>query len=421
MKKLMLGLMIAFAVTAEATTYNYTLNESLTATFDDATGVLTINGNGAMPNWKSSQEQSWSDVYYKIQSVVAEGVTSVGDYAFAGCYSLASVSLPNATTIGEYAFYGCSKLPSVSLPNATTIGVEAFRGCKLLESVSLPNATTIGRIAFNSCGSLTSIVLPNATTIGDGAFDSCGSLTSVSLPNVTTIEWGTFVQCGSLTSVSLPNATTIEEGAFVQCGSLTSVSLPNATTIEGGAFRGCEKLETVVLSFGLLANPDRESWDLRNEAKLLEPFTNDEVKNAAYKVAVFAGEKLMSGENYEKGCAYYGLTPKTEPQVVKEGEIAVTKESLQAAKAMTVQIVNGQVALGVSVCSNADITASSVNWAPVKFTPDTQIGLSEDGTKLVLPIPVAAQQGFMILQSGDVKAVPSDGGTSGFYMIKVVQ
>ena len=43
----------------------------------------------------------------------------------------------------------------------------------------------------------------------------------------------------------------------------------------------------------------------------------------------------------------------------------------------------------------------------MKFTPDTQIGLSADGTKLILPIPVAAQQGFMILQSGDAK-VQSD-------------
>ena len=77
--------------------------------------------------------------------------------------------------------------------------------------------------------------------------------------------------------------------------------------------------------------------------------------------------------------------------------------------------------LGVSVCSNADIIASTANWAPVKFTPDTKIGLSADGTKLILPIPVAAQQGFMILQSGEAKAVPPEEGTSGFFMIKVGQ
>ena len=90
-------------------------------------------------------------------------------------------------------------------------------------------------------------------------------------------------------------------------------------------------------------------------------------------------------------------------RVIPEGHVAVSKESIAAAKAETVQIVNGQVELSVSVLSNADITASTAKWAPVKFTKDTQIGLSEDGTKLVLPIPVAAQQGFMILQSGDAK------------------
>ena len=93
--------------------------------------------------------------------------------------------------------------------------------------------------------------------------------------------------------------------------------------------------------------------------------------------------------------------------VIPDNMVLVTKESIAAAKAMTVQVVNGQVALGVSVLSNADITASTA-WAPVKFTKDTQIGLSADGTKLILPIPVAAQQGFMILQSGDAKV--SEGG-----------
>ena len=94
--------------------------------------------------------------------------------------------------------------------------------------------------------------------------------------------------------------------------------------------------------------------------------------------------------------------------VIPEDMVLVSKESIQAAKAEIVNIANGMVYLGVSVLSNADITASSANWAPVKFTKDTQIGLSADGTKLILPIPVAAQQGFMILQSGDAKV--SEGG-----------
>ena len=114
-----------------------------------------------------------------------------------------------------------------------------------------------------------------------------------------------------------------------------------------------------------------------------------------------------------------GATGVYEPPapVIPDDKVLVSKESIAAAKAMTVQVVNGQIELSVSVSTNADITAE-VPWAPVKFTPDTQIGLSSDGTKLILPIPVAAQQGFMILQSGDAKAVPSNGAKQGFYKLE---
>ena len=94
-------------------------------------------------------------------------------------------------------------------------------------------------------------------------------------------------------------------------------------------------------------------------------------------------------------------------QVVQEGEIAVTKESIEAAKAEIVNVANGMVYLGVSVLSNSDITASNA-WAPVKFPENPLVYITEDGTKLILPIPASAKQGFMILQSGDAKV--SEGG-----------
>ena len=293
------------------------------------------------------------------------------------------------------------------LPNATTIGEHAFHSCSSLTSVSLPNATTIGVYAFYLCKSLVSASLPNAVTIGESAFDTCSSLTSVSLQNVATIGMFAFSLCSSLTSVYLPNARTIGKDAFGSCGSLTSVYLPNATTIGDGAFSSCDKLEAVIVSFGLLANPDRKVWGLRDEAMLLEPFTNDEVKNATHKVAVFAGEKLMSGENYEKGCAYYGLTPKTEPQVVKEDEIAVTKESIEAAKAEAVSVADGVVSLGVTVNTNGNFTAETKSWAPVELK---QENVKVENGKIVISIPVDSQSGFMILQSGDAKVGATSGG-----------
>ena len=381
MKKLMLGLMMAFAVTAEATTYNYTLNESLTATFDDATGVLTINGNGAMPNWKSSQEQSWSDVYYKIQSVVAEGVTSVGDYAFAGCYSLASVSLPNVTTIGNDAFYQCDSLTLVSLPNATTIENNAFANC-----------------------GLTSVSLPNATTIGENAF----------------------YQCGSLTSVSLPNATTIEVNAFYGCGSLTSVYLPNATTIGWMAFASCEVLSSLVVNSDMAAKI-KENWtyygfDLTKlpTITVFQPLSEEVVKKAGYEYetqvsvssVVKSGDTVLDENDYLASCTILGIQPQKklnetdfkavskDAQVIGSDEIAVKKESIQAAKAETISIANNEIQLGVSVMSNSNITAEIAEWGKVNLASDD---VKVENGNVVITIPVDSTSGFMILQSKDAK------------------
>ena len=365
MKKLVIGLMMAFAATAAAVTtidgFKYDLNTG------NKTASLT--GYEGSPTKIDVAEVEWVGKKYTVTSVMKD--------AFRNCGSLTSVSLPNATTIGLGAFQSCSSLTLVSLPNATTIGQSAFDGCEALTSLSLPNATTIGTEAFGGCSSLTLVSLPNATTIGEAVFDSCEAL--------------------------------------------TSVSLLNATTIGADAFWNCTKLETVVLNWELLASQDREGWALRNEAKIVGPFTEDEIKNATYNVVFATGGTPIDRQNYEKGCAYYGLTPKPESQVVKEDEIAVTKESIQAAKAETISIANNEIHLGVSVLSNANITAEIAEWGKVKFDENTKVGLSEDGTQLIISIPVSAQQGFMILQSGDAKAVPADGEASGFYMIKVVQ
>ena len=55
-------------------------------------------------------------------------VTSIGDFAFQGCYYLQSVTIPNSvTTIGIYAFAGCSKLQSVVINGNPFIGICAFK------------------------------------------------------------------------------------------------------------------------------------------------------------------------------------------------------------------------------------------------------------------------------------------------------
>ena len=106
-------------------------------------------------------------------------VTTIGDYAFDDCDSLASVEMPQVQTIGGFAFQYCESLTSVEIPQVQTIGEDAFWWCKSLASVEMPQVQTIGAYAFYNCDSLRSVEMPKVQTIGEEACYLCDSLTSV--------------------------------------------------------------------------------------------------------------------------------------------------------------------------------------------------------------------------------------------------
>ena len=209
----------------------------------DSEGVLTISGSGDMYNYGSSDFSApWDGSRSRVKSVViADGVTSIGEYAFFYCESLTSVTIPDSvTSISSSTFASCTSLTSVTIPNSvTSIGEYAFYDCKSLTSVTIPGSvTSIGLYAFASCTSLTGIwvaegnshyandasgvlfnkdkttlvqcpgafaayTIPDSvTSIGDNTFDHCTSLTSVTIPDgVTSIGWRAFSNCTSLTDV----------------------------------------------------------------------------------------------------------------------------------------------------------------------------------------------------------------------------
>ena len=150
------------------------------------TMALAISGTGAMADYASYSSVPWYSVCAKITSVtIAEGVTSVGSYAFYNCSSMATVSIPaTVTSIGGYAFRNCSKLESITLPaGLTSIGSSAFQNCAALTAITLPaSVTSVGAYAFRNCSKLESITLPaGLTSIGSYAFYNCSKLTEVNI------------------------------------------------------------------------------------------------------------------------------------------------------------------------------------------------------------------------------------------------
>lgn len=102
-----------------------------------------------------------------ISVTIPNSVTSIEDYAFGNCTSLANITIPNSvTSIGESAFSGCTSLISVTIPNGvTSMGDSLFANCYSLTSVTIPDSVTmIGSSTFSYCKALTSITIPSAVT-----------------------------------------------------------------------------------------------------------------------------------------------------------------------------------------------------------------------------------------------------------------
>jgi len=96
--------------------------------------VLTISGNGDMPNYHSINLPPWIDYNTSITKVeICEGVTSIGEYAFTSNFDkLLSITIPSSVKgIGDNAFVGCYKvtefistsLEPISVTGATFSGI----------------------------------------------------------------------------------------------------------------------------------------------------------------------------------------------------------------------------------------------------------------------------------------------------------
>jgi hypothetical protein len=224
--------------------------------------------------------------------VIEEGITSIGDFAFAFCDKITGdLTLPDGLKrIGFAAFYDCYGFTgSLILPtgleyicdNAFCLWGRSYGGCyawnspiypekifgikgkddyfNFTGSLILPEGLiSIGRNAFLECNGFTSLTVPEGlTSIGNNAFYECSGFTgSLILPNgLKHIGYHAFSGCyGFNGSLTLPeDIEYISFGVFSGCHGFTgSLILPEGLRIiDEYGFSGCSGFSSLTMPANL--------------------------------------------------------------------------------------------------------------------------------------------------------------------------
>ena len=259
---------------------------NITWNLNKETGLLKINGSGAMWSRNDHESSFWNHSY--VKSVEISGnITSIGDNAFDHCNAMQELTLPDTVTkIGTEAFFYCS-FTKINLPlSLKIIGNRAFF-CNRLNELTLPQGlSTIAEQAFFSSKNLTEVTIPKSvTSLAANAFGDCQKLTRITVEKgntefsddngvllnadqtellscpagrtetyvvpstVTAIHSAAFYTCYNLQGIVLPKKLkTIGNAAFSYCASVEAMEVPpSVTSIGSNAFQSC-RLKALVMS-----------------------------------------------------------------------------------------------------------------------------------------------------------------------------
>ena len=213
-----------------------------------------------------------------LESVaLPEGVTSIGDYAFAYNDRLKEIALPQSlTSIGGYAFSCCFALGKIAIPDGVTeLPYRLFARCTELKEVALGAKTEkIDTSVFRLCGKLERITVSESNAhfksaadgrfllnktgdtlvlgcqdgaipdgvkkIGEKAFEGRTGLKEIDFNEVEEIGEHAFAMCAGLDRLKLTSAVrTIGVGAFQNCIGLSTVRIPDGVQSIGSAAFVC--------------------------------------------------------------------------------------------------------------------------------------------------------------------------------------
>lgn len=125
---------------------------------------------------------------------VPQGISSLGDSAFTGCF-LTNITIANTVTnIGSDAFEGCDSLTNIVIPHSVTcIGADAFEVTGITNLFIPSSVTSFGSLGF--CDKLVAIYFEgNAPNLVTNDYSSAYAPDATAYYLAGTIGWGTYFQ-----------------------------------------------------------------------------------------------------------------------------------------------------------------------------------------------------------------------------------
>ena len=236
-------------------------------------GMLSISGTGEMKDYSETSPAPWPKEEVTGVEIQA-GVTSIGSYAFAGCYRMLSANISGTVdTINDHAFSGCLALSRADLSDdLVVLGPYAFENCKKLESFDVGGCLLrLEDGVFDGCTALKNVQLHEVMEIGAAAFRSCSSLQKLDAPCVLSIGDDAFNGCTALKNVQLHEVMEIGAAAFRSCSSLQKLDAPCVLSIGDDAFNGCSALETITFAKQLSSFGVRSFYNCTSLTKINIP------------------------------------------------------------------------------------------------------------------------------------------------------
>lgn len=266
-------------------------NVSFVVTEEDDITTVTISGTGDMSNYKVSNLSPFIGKKDIDQVVIEDGVTSIGDYAFAGCDNIKSFKMANTVTyIGAYSLYKTSGIESMNIStNVQTIGISAFRGSHIPNVILPDTLTTLGMRAFFECTHIETLSIGKGiTAIPRQAFESCNSMIDVDMgENVTSIEDSAFEKAW-FENVTWPKSlTSIGTSAFKEAKFSNAVEIPNTVEVIGNtAFNQC-RTEKIVVPNSVKTIGNSAFYSAEGLDKIIFEIDNAEI-----------GDTILTGADY---------------------------------------------------------------------------------------------------------------------------